>query len=45
MSFFTVEPETSGTPDSKKSGEVVSCLFDTWLGQAFSSSRNASSTC
>ena len=32
MSFFTIEPEASGAPDSETSGEAVSCLFDTWLG-------------
>jgi hypothetical protein len=32
MSFFTIEPEASGAPDSEGSGEVVSCIFDTWLG-------------
>jgi hypothetical protein len=32
MSFFTVEPEASGAPESETSGKVVSCLFDTWLG-------------
>ena len=32
MSFFTIEPETSGAPESERSGKVVSCIFDTWLG-------------
>ena len=32
MSFFTVEPEASGAPDSQTSGKAVSCIFDTWLG-------------
>lgn len=32
MSFFNIEPEASGSPRSGSRQEVVSCVFDAWLG-------------
>jgi hypothetical protein len=32
VSFFTIEPEASGSPDREPSGKAVSCTFDAWLG-------------
>ena len=32
VSFFTVEPEASGSPAADSSPGEVACVFDTWLG-------------